>query len=267
MIDRAQLRTMLGYGLPLVPAALATWVTFAVDRTLLASMRGLFDVGYYALASKIAAPLFMALNAFTVAWIPFILNQPAQRQLELRARAMTAVAAAAGIGYVGILLFTPQLIDLLGGPDFERSTKAVPGIALGWLAWGIAFVLATEFVISRRTKVVGLATLVAAVANVLLNLVLIPRYGFAGAAWSTAATFSLLAIIYLVVERRSNPAPYRWARLGVIAAVLAGASVELLRSSDSFESRLWVALVASAVLATVAGTDRGHRRLVGLEGS
>jgi O-antigen/teichoic acid export membrane protein len=260
MIDRAQLRTMLGYGLPLVPAALATWVTFAVDRTLLASMRGLFDVGYYALASKIAAPLFMALNAFTVAWLPFILNQPEQRQLELRARAMTAVAAAAGIGYVGILLFTPQLINVLGGPSFQRSTKAVPGIALGWLAWGIAFVLATEFVVSRRTKVIGLATLAAAVANVLLNLILIPRFGFVGAAWSTAATFGLLALIYFVIERRSAPAPYRWGRLSLIAVVLVAASVFLLHSSDSFDYRVWVATLASLALTVVAATDRERRR-------
>jgi O-antigen/teichoic acid export membrane protein len=269
MVDRAQLRTMLAYGLPLVPAALATWVTFAVDRALLASMRGLFDVGYYALASKIAAPLFMALNAFTVAWLPFILNQPPQRQLELRARAMTAVAAAAGIGYVGILLFTPQLINLLGGPAFHRSTRAVPGIALGWLFWGLAFVLATEFVISRRTRVVGLGTLAAAVANVLLNLVLIPRYGFAGAAWSTAATFGLLAAIYFVIERRAVNTPYRWGRLSAIAAVLVVASAFLLRSGGSLDGRISLAAVASLVLAGVAATDREHapRRPEPAEGS
>lgn len=262
-LDRRQLRTMLGYGLPLVPAALAGWVTFAVDRTLLASMRGLFDVGYYALASKIAAPLFMCLNAFGIAWIPFILNQPPARQLELRARALTAVAAASGIAYVLVLLFAPQLIDLLGGSTFHQSLKAVPGIALGWLAWGIAFVIATEFVITRKTRTVGLASAAAAAANVLLNVALIPPFGFVGAAWASAATFTLLALIYLVIERRSAPAPYRWVRLGLIAAVLVGASVFLLRSPESFPHRVPAAAIAMIVLAAIAATDRGTSQRAG----
>ena len=248
---------MLGYGLPLVPAALATWVTFAIDRTLLAGISGLFAVGYYALASKLAAPLFLALNAFTIAWIPFILAQPAQRQLELRARALTAVASAVAIGFILILLLAPDLVDLLGGPRFHRSLRAVPGIALGWLAWGIAFVLATEFMVTRRTRVVALATAASAGANVLLNVILIPPFGFVGAAWATALTFGLLAAIYLLIERRSTRAPYRWARLLLIGIVLAAGAGVLVHESLSLSTRLPIALGAIAALAAIAGTDRG----------
>jgi O-antigen/teichoic acid export membrane protein len=257
-IDRSELRTILGYGLPLVPAAFATWVAFAIDRTLLASMRGLSDVGYYALASKLAAPLFLALNAFTIAWIPFILGQPSRRQLELRARTLTAVAAAVGIGLILVLLLAPQAIDVLGGPSFHRSLHAVPGIAIGWLAWGLAFVLATEFMVSRRTKVVGIATSIAAGANVLLNLLLIPPFGFVGASWATAATFVLLAAIYFVIERRSTPAPYRFGRLLLIGLVLAAGTALLIATSLSLPERLLVALGAVAALATIAGTDRSR---------
>jgi O-antigen/teichoic acid export membrane protein len=259
-ISRADLRTMLSYGLPLVPSALATWVTFAIDRTLLASMRGLPEVGYYAIASKLAAPLFMALNAFAIAWIPFILAQPAKRQLELRARAVTAVACAVGIGFILLLLLAPDVVGLLGGPKFHRSLRAVPGVALGWLAWGIAFVLATEFMVSRRTRVVALATASAAGANVLLNVILIPPFGFVGAAWATAATFVLLAAIYFVIERRTAPAPYRFGRLLLIGLVLAASVGVLGPQSLALSERLPAALAAIAALAVIAGTDRGRDR-------
>jgi O-antigen/teichoic acid export membrane protein len=257
-VARAHLSNMLRYGLPLVPAALATWVTFAIDRTLLAGISGLFAVGYYALASKIAAPLFLALNAFAVAWMPFILAQPAHRQAELRARALTAVSSAVGIGYILVLLLAPQLIHIFGGDDFDRSLEAVPGIALGWLAWGVAFVLATEFMISRRTKVIAVGTLIAAGVNVILNLILIPSFGFVGAAWASAATFALLAAIYFVVERRSSPAPYRWVRLGLIALVLAAATATLIDTSLPLMERLPTAVVLIAALVAIAGTDRSR---------
>ncbi len=259
VINRTHLRTMLSYGVPLVPAAFATWVAFAIDRTLLASMRGLLDVGYYAMASKLAAPLFIALNAFTIAWIPFILEQPPHRRLELRARALTAVAAAIGIGFILLLLLAPQLVDLLGGPTFHHSLRAVPGIAIGWLAWGLAFVLATEFMVSRRTKVIAVATGISALANVALNLILIPPFGFAGASWATAMTFVLLATIYFAIERRSTPAPYRWRRLLVIGLVLAAGAGLLIPASFSLSHRLLFALGAVTALAAIAATDRSAR--------
>ena len=262
-VDRDQLRTMLGFGLPLVPAALATWVAFAVDRTLLASMRGLFDVGYYAMASKLAAPLFMALSAFAVAWIPFILRQPAHRQLELRARALTAVTAATGIGFILILTLAPQAIDLLGGPKFHHSLRAVPGIAIGSLAWGIAFVLGTEFMVTRRTRVIAAVTSVAALANIALNLILIPPFGFVGAAWATAATFSLQAALYLIIERRSTPAPYRVRRLLLIGVVLLAGGGALTISSPPLVARVLFAAPVVAMLAAIAGTDREPRRVAG----
>jgi O-antigen/teichoic acid export membrane protein len=261
-IDREHLRTMLRYGLPLVPAAVATWVTFAIDRTLLAAISGLFAVGYYALASKIAALLFLVLNAFAVAWMPFILAQPSHRQPELRARALTAVSSAVGIGYILVLLLAPQLIDVLGGGSFDKSLRAVPGIALGWLAWGIAFVLATEFMISRRTKVIGVGTLIAAGVNVVLNLILIPPFGFVGAAWASAATFMVLAAIYFVVERRLSPAPYRWARLGLIALDLALATAFLIDRSAPLSERGPIAVGLIAALGVIAGTDRSRRPAV-----
>jgi O-antigen/teichoic acid export membrane protein len=257
-VDRDHLRTMLRYGLPLVPAALATWVIFAIDRSLLAAISGMFAVGYYALASKIAAPLFLALNAFGVAWIPFILSQPSHRQRELRARALTAVACATGIGYVLILLLSPQLITILGGSAFHQSSRAVPGIALGWLGWGIAFVLTTEFMISRRTKIVGIGTIVAACVNVLLNVILIPPFGFVGAAWATAATFALLAATYFVLERRTAPAPYRWGRLVLIALAISVATLFLVDTSRSLAERVPVAVCVIAALVVIAGTDRSR---------
>lgn len=260
LIDRRELVTMLRYGAPLVPAALATWVIFALDRALLASMRGLFDVGYYGLASKVAAPLFIGMNAFVVAWIPFILSQPPARQLELRARALTAVAAAAGVGYVLVLLVAPSLVSLLGGPRFAASVDAVPGIALGWFGWGVAFVVATEFAVTRRTSVIAAGTVIAAVANVALNLALIPPFGFVGAAWATAGSFFLLALIYLVWERRTSPAPYRWLRLGVIAAVLLAVSPFLFESGPASLSRMVAATAAVVILVLVAATDRDASR-------
>ncbi len=261
-LDRTELRQMIAYGLPLVPAAVAVWVVFAVDRALVASIRGFSAAGLYGLGAKVTSPMMLATSAFAVAWGPFILGQSTERQRELRARALTAVVAGTGAIMLVVVVFAPQLVRLLGGPRFHASTRAVPGVALGWLGWAAATVLATEFAISRRTRVIGLATAGTAVVNVLLNLALIPPFGFVASAWTTAGSFFLLAAVYWIVEGRSGRAPYRYGRLAAVTATLgAGALAVLLPgTSGGLAAKAAVCAVTVVGLAALAATDRERPR-------
>jgi O-antigen/teichoic acid export membrane protein len=252
--DPDELRRMLRFGLPLVPAAAAGWAIFAVDRTLVAGLRSFHDAGLYGIGAKVTAPLMLLASAFGVAWPPFIFGQPPERRAELRARTMTAVVGASAALLVWLVLFAPELVRLYAGDDFARGSRAVPGVALGWLMWGASLVLSTQFAVERRTVPIAVVTVGAAVANIVLNLALIPPFGFVGAAWVTAASFTLLAAAYAVWTRRLGPTPYRFGRLALVA-VLAGAACAAL-GVDSLALRAVVAVIASAGLLGVAASDR-----------
>jgi O-antigen/teichoic acid export membrane protein len=249
-LDRREAGIMLRYGLPLVPAAAASWMIFAVDRALIATLKGFDDAGQYGLAAKVTAPMLLVATAFATAWGPFVMRQDAARRLDLRIRALPAVGAMAGAAFVWLVLFGDELVDALGGSEFESADRAVPGIALGWLAWTVAIVLQTELAVSRRTGVIALVTGAAAVANVVANLVLIPPFGFVGAAWATALSFALLAMLYAVYERRLSPAPYPLVTLALIATTVGAASAALLTTSLAF--RVAAAAAATLVLAALA---------------
>ena len=257
-LARDLVRPMLAYGLPLVPAAAAAWLVFAVDRTLIVAFRDLTEAGYYGLASKVTAPMLLLVSAFGIAWPPFIFGQRSERRLALRARAFTAVLAGASALFLLVVLFADQLVGFLGGGSFDQSARAVPGIALGWLGWAAATVLQTEFALERRTRVIATATGIAAAANVLLNLALIPAYGFVGAAWATAASFLLLAALFWWWERRAVRPPYTVPRLAGIAAATACGSAAVL--VDSVAVR---AVVAAACIAVLGWLAVGHRETPG----
>jgi O-antigen/teichoic acid export membrane protein len=248
-LERREARVMLRYGLPLVPAAAASWMIFAVDRTLIAALKGLDDAGRYGLAAKVTAPMLLVATAFATAWGPFVMRQTDERRVGLRVRALPVVAAAAGVVFLWLVLFGDRLVELLGGAEFAQADRAVPGIALGWLAWTMATVLQTELAVSRRTGVIALVTAAAAAVNVLLNLLLIPPFGFVGAAWATAAAFAFLAAAYAVYERRFAPAPHDGRALVGVALALAAASGALL--TDAVGLRVAAAVAGTALLTVV----------------
>jgi O-antigen/teichoic acid export membrane protein len=257
--SRSQASAMLRYGLPLVPATVMAWVVFAVDRSLIVGFRDFEEAGYYGIASRVTAPLLLAVSAFGVAWSPIIMSQARSRQPDLRARALTGVLAVAGALFLVLVLFSEPLVRLLGGDDYLAARRAVPGLALGWAGWAAATVLLTEFSVVRRTSTIAFVAGVSAAANVLLNLLLIPPYGFEGAAWATAASFWLMALLAWICERRLTVTPYRWTRLAILALVVAAVSPAATLGSGPAEiaAKASAASVALAVLFFVAASDRG----------
>jgi O-antigen/teichoic acid export membrane protein len=161
---------------------------------------------------------------------------------------------------LALVAFEKPLVALLGGSEFVNhdSQRAVPGIALGWVGWAAATVLSAEFVVVRKTYVIAVVTALTATVNVLLYILLIPPFGFVGAAWATAASFLLLAAGYWAWERRMNPAPYRVARLALIGLTLAISTAVLVAwiDEDAWALRGALALVAAAALGATAAKER-----------
>jgi O-antigen/teichoic acid export membrane protein len=232
-LDRAELAAMLRFGLPLVPASVSVWALFLIDRMLVAAFQGSHDVGLYSLANKATSPILFGAQALIAAWLPFALRLHASAphyEPHVRGQTLTYVAAFVGTAVAALTLFARPVVILLGGDDFAAAAAAVPALALAWAAYTASVVLATPFSLERRTGLASIVASISACVNIALNLVLIPRFGFEGAAWATTASFVLLAALYGGVSTRVSPLrlePFRLAAVAgiAVAGVMTGAVV------------------------------------------
>jgi O-antigen/teichoic acid export membrane protein len=133
-LDRPELRVMLRFGLPLVPASIAMWTLLLADRAIVGAFRGVDEVGLYGLGNRVAAPLFLAVQAFQVAWVPFALrvhrDAPAQEPVT-RGRAATLVLAVATAAAVPLVAFASPLVEALGA-SIARSAPCSRSRSPGW---------------------------------------------------------------------------------------------------------------------------------------
>ena len=67
--------------------------------------------------------------------------------------------------------------------------------------------------LQEKTKFLMMIRGVGALTNILLNLLLIPLYGAMGAAWSTCASFAVMAIMIFIMNRKIFPINYEWGRI------------------------------------------------------
>jgi O-antigen/teichoic acid export membrane protein len=255
-ISSTELRTMLAYGLPLVPAALALWALTFIDRLMLARLSDLAEVGEYAVANRVAMPLLFAVAAFATAFSPFILaahSEDPEAEKELRARVLTYLTAGLVLLALALGLFAREIVDIIA-PGFDRAYQATGLVAAGLAAFGLSTVTMTGLSITRRTvHVAAAATLVAAV-NIGLNLFLIPPWGMMGAALATFIAYVLLALLYHLHAQRAYRTQYDLRTVFILSAL--GGALLPLGAVDLHPIGLALLLKAAALAVFVLALVR-----------
>lgn len=208
--SRPELRTMLAYGLPLVPAAFALWALALVDRIMLNKLGSLQDVGQYAVANRVSNVLLLAVTGFVLAFGPYVFSIYARDQeleKQIRGKTLTYLIICLTAAALALTLFARELVAIVA-PDFDDAYKAVGLLTFSVVAFGVSTVVMAGISIVRRTKVLALLALVAAAINIGLNFVLIPPFGMVGAAVATAVAYAVLATLHFRVSQRYYRTPY-----------------------------------------------------------
>ncbi len=229
--DRHLLRSVNKFGVPLMAAGLAMWVTNFGDRLMLSKLLHgnyrLDELGQYSLAYKISSAMVLLFTAFQVAWPAFAYSiedeSEAKRAYSYILTYLMFIAAWAA---VGLSLFAPWIVRLLGKkPSYWPAANAIPALAYSsvFFAGFIVVTIATGRM--RQTKFNWVAATIAAVFNFTLNLWLIPAYGMVGAAYATLAAYALLMLVRTWNAQRIYRVDYQWRRVVsilLVAGVLTG---------------------------------------------
>jgi O-antigen/teichoic acid export membrane protein len=217
VVDRERLKTYAVYGYPIAASLGLAVVLASTDRFLLALFMNEAAVGAYhasySIANRTLDILFIWLGAAGTPALVMALERGGRETLLKAAREQASTLVLIGLpAAVGVALVARPLAEFLIGEDLrDAAAQVTPWIALSAFLSGMTvYYFHQAFTLGRRTGWLLAAMCVPAVANVLLNLVLIPRYGVMGAAWSTAASFAIGAVASIAVGRRIMPLPIPW---------------------------------------------------------
>jgi O-antigen/teichoic acid export membrane protein len=220
--DRKLLRAMKRFGLPLMAAALAMWVTNFGDRFMLSKLLHgsyrLAEVGQYSLANKISSAMVLLFTAFQIAWPAFAYSIEDEKEAK-RAYSfvLTYLMLIAAWAAVGLSLFAPWIVRLLAQkPGYWPAANAIPALAYSSVFFAGFIVVTIATGRSRQTQFNWIAATAGAVLNFTLNLWLIPAYGMLGAAYATLAAYILLMLLRTWNAQHVYPVPYQWRRVVVL---------------------------------------------------
>ncbi len=250
-LDIPLLRSWLRAGLPLAVVYIITNVYFKMDVPILQHFRAYREVGWYSLAYKPFESLLfipMTLRAVLFPVVSVYAKSDVQRARVAAEKFFRSLVLAGLPCTVGIALLAPQLTALLH--LYPQSSPA-----LGILALAIVFMFADNTFVATFTAVDQQRTFawIAGVGmgvNLLLDLLLIPHFGYLGASWAVVITEALLMVLgWAVLARTFHRLPLvqlTWKPL--VAGCIMGGMVWVLRPQVGAVLPLLGVIVLAAAL-------------------
>lgn len=212
--DRARLHDYASYGLPVSLSLILSLVISSTDRFLLAGFLdeaavGVYHAGY-SLANRTLDVMFIWLGMAGGPAMVAALERGGRTALWETAREQSSfmvlltLPAAVGVALVAL----PLSQVMVGEALVDGAAKVTPWIAIGAFFSGVTtYYLHQAFTLGRRTHLLFAAMTIPAGLNLVLNVILIPRFGIAGAMWATAASYTVGAVASFALGRRAMPLP------------------------------------------------------------
>lgn len=255
-VDFSLLKRILVYSLPLMLAGLMGTAGDFIDRIMLSQMLdptiAKAQVGIYSAVAKIAALMVIFRQIYSLGAEPFFLQKFKNNDFAtLNARAMNLFCAVGILIFLFIALFQSEFALIIGG-DFRSGMSIVPLLLAANLLSGMLINLSFWYKVADMTRMALYVTVLGIVSAVVLNLILIPEFGYVGSAWArVASTFVMVGASY-VLGQKYYRVPYNLRRLGLYFSL--GALVYILSLLTSELATLMRLVINGAMLLALMFT-------------
>ena len=187
--------------LPLVLHTVCLGVLSQSDRIFIAKICGQSDTGVYSLVYSYGIIITVITNAIADGWLPwFHDNYYAGNFESIRINARRIVILGCYIGLACVAL-APEAIRILGGAKYLRGLPCATPVIIGIVCQYIYTHYVNIEMHLKKTKYVSFGTVFAAIMNIALNAIFIPRYGYVAAAYTTLASYIALMFIHFLITR------------------------------------------------------------------
>ncbi|NQT77868.1 MAG: polysaccharide biosynthesis C-terminal domain-containing protein [Bacteroidetes bacterium] len=212
--DSKLLKRMLAYGFPLLLVGLFGMVNEVSDkilfRFLISVPEGIQDkdnyimsqLGIYGANYRLAVLMTLFIQMFRYAAEPFFFSHSREENARLLyASVMKYFIVFCLLIFLSVTLFL-DIFKYFIGSDFRSGLSIVPIILLANLLLGIFYNLSVWYKLTDKTRYGALIAFIGAFITIVLNVILIPRYGYTGAAWAHLACYFSMVIISFFLGRK-----------------------------------------------------------------
>lgn len=189
-------KEMLDYSKPMIANSVAWWVNNTSDRYIVIFFCGLAENGIYSVASKIPSILNIFQSIFSQAWtLSAVKDFDPEDKNGFFANTYRAYNCLMVLICSAIIVGDKVLAHFLYAKDFFVAWRYVPWLTIAIVFGSLSGYIGGFFSAVKNSKIFAQSTVVGAVSNIVLNLIMTPFMGALGAAIATAFCYFIVWMI------------------------------------------------------------------------
>lgn len=248
-ISKSLLKELFLYGFPLLFAGIAIMVNEVIDRILLkylvtvpagienAHEYVMSQLGIYGANYKLSVLVVLFIQAFRYAAEPFFFSQEKEDNAKAVYSSVMKYFIIFGLLiFLGIMLYIDIFKYFISNNEYWVGLGVVPILLVSNILLGVVYNLAIWYKLTDKTKYGAYIAGIGAVLTIVVNVVLIPKIGYYGAAWAHVVCYSTMAIISYFLGRKYYKIDYPLK--DIFTYVLLAAIVYIASLYNEFEGLL-----------------------------
>ena len=192
-IRRETLYMLISYSSPMIISSIALWVVNLSDRFFVSGFLGIEVMAVYAVANKIPNLFNSFYGVFNLAWTENASRLSDEEKRSTYYSDFFEYFYSVMVGMMLILIcISPIIFRVLIIKQYNSAITLMPWLFIGTFFNSLVSFFGSIYIGEKRTKDVGISSVVGAVINVLINLVFMKKFGVIVAALSTIVSFAII---------------------------------------------------------------------------
>jgi len=256
-LSREQARVLLRFAAPLAIAGFAGMINEAIDRPMLkyilyAKTNDLefakSQIGIYSANYKLSILITLFIQAFRYAAEPFFFAQEKnENKSKVYSRVMTWFIIVVALMFIGVSLNLDIFKLFINNEAYWVGLKVVPILLLANVFLGIYYNQSIWYKLADRPMFGAYIAIGGAIITIVLNLALIPFFGYVGSAWATLVVYFSMSVASWYLGQKYYPIKYNLRKvLLYLAASIVLVLLGLLIQGDNVTFNITIGLLFSA---------------------
>lgn len=201
-VNSTLIKSMLKFGIPLIPAMMMSWILASMDKVMLRALCGYEELGLYTAAYKIVSALSIIQSCFTLFWTPVAYRWNEENVAKENYYFVNVVMSIGMTMLCLMLLIVKNIVGIVLGKSFVEAIYIFPFLLLYPVMYTMSETTAIGIGFSRKTQYSIVVSGIACLVNIILNYKLIPIWGGAGAAMATGIAFIVFFWVRTLISRK-----------------------------------------------------------------
>lgn len=201
-IDPSCWKFALKISIPYIPHLLSLSLLHSTNKMMITKMCGKEQNAMYSIAYTVGHIVAFLLTSLNMAFSPWLAEKVAEDDKASIRKVTKIYILAFSFLALGMMLLAPEILLIMGGKKYMEAKYVMPPVALSCVIQFLYTLYVNIEQIKKKTMGMAVASAIAALLNIGLNLLLIPKFGYVSAAYATLIGYFVLLLIHMYLVHR-----------------------------------------------------------------